>query len=97
MIVGRTFYSCIDTEYYLHNWPIEAAVLLDAEHPGRRPAPIPGLGPLAGAAGIFNGGGGFHGAETAVREGSAWLLVAGGSGLAQRLRVLAHLHASVRL
>ena len=27
--LGEVFLSCIDAEYYLHGWPIEAAVLLD--------------------------------------------------------------------
>jgi hypothetical protein len=97
-IVGRAFFSCIDTEYYLHNWPLDAAILLDAQHPGATPAAIPGLRRLSGAPAIYNGpGDGFHGPETAVRKGDAWLIVAGGSGLAQRIDVLEHLSASVEL
>jgi hypothetical protein len=97
-IIGRAFFSCIDTEYYLHNWPLDAAILLDAQHPGVIPAAIPGLERLRGAPAIYNGpGDGFHGPETAVRKGDAWLIVAGGSGLAQRIDVLEHLSASVAL
>jgi len=97
-IVGRAFYSCIDTEYYLHNWPLDAAILLDAQHPGIVPAAIPGLERLRGAPDIYNGhGDGFHGPETAIRKGDAWLIVAGGSGLGQREEVLRHLTTSVRL
>jgi hypothetical protein len=97
-IVGRAFYSCIDTEFYLRHWPLDAAILLDAQHPGVTPAAIPGLERLRGAPAIYNGpGDGFHGAETAIRKGDAWLIVAGGSGLAQRIDVLEHLSASVAL
>jgi hypothetical protein len=96
-IVGRAFYSCIDTEYYLHKWPLDAAILLDAQHPGSTPAAIPGLTRLRGAPALYNGpGDGFHGPETAIRKGDAWLIVAGGSGLDQRIDVLEHLSASVR-
>jgi len=97
-IIGRAFYSCIDIEYYLHNWPLETAILLDAQHPGSTPAAIPGLKPLRGAPAFYNGpGDSFHGAQTAVRKGNAWLIVAGGSGLAQRIEVLEHLTATVKL
>ena len=95
-LVGRAFFSCIDVEYYLHGkWPLDAAVLLDAAHPGSPPAAIPGLGPVPGHAGLFNGPGDFKGELTATRRGEAWLVVAGGSGLAQRLRVLSHLSATI--
>ena len=33
-LVGRAFFSCIDTEYYLQHWPLDAAILLDAANPG---------------------------------------------------------------
>jgi hypothetical protein len=43
--VGELFVSCVSTEYYLHGWPIAAAVLLDARRPAprssRSPAPNP--------------------------------------------------------
>jgi hypothetical protein len=96
-LVGRAFFSCIDTEYYLHNWPLDAAILLDAAHPGGAPAAIPGLSPVPGRAGYVNGPGDFKGALTAVRRGNAWLVVAGGSGLSQRIDVLSHLTATVKL
>ncbi len=98
-IIGRAFYSCFSAEYYLHDWPLIAAVLVDAAHPGRTPGAIPEMKPVAGSPGVFNGpgDGGFHGEETALRSGNHWLVVAGGSGLAQRMEVLGHLRASVRL
>ena len=94
-LVGPAFFSCIDVEYYLGKWPLDAAVLLDAAHPGSPPAAIPGLHPVPGHTGFFNGPGDFKGELTATRRGEAWLVVAGGSGLAQRLRVLSHLGATI--
>lgn len=96
-IVGRAFLSCIDTELYLHRWPLDAAILLDAQHPGRPPAPIPGMRPVPRARGVFEAPGDWNGPLAAVRRGNAWLVVAGGSGRAQRLDVLRHLSASVVL
>jgi hypothetical protein len=96
-IVGRAFYSCIDTEYYLHNWPLETSILLDAQHPGAFPAAIPGMKPITGEPGLFWAPGDWHGEITATRNGNAWVVVAGGSGLHQREEVLGHLKASVHL
>ncbi len=90
-IIGRAFTSCVDTEYYLNKWPMDAAILLDAAHPGTRPAAIPGLIAVPGTRGFFNGPGGFQGELTATRVKNAWLVVAGGSGERQRLLVLRHL------
>lgn len=95
-LVGRGFFSCIDTEYYLHHWPLDAAILLDAAHPGTAPAVIPGLTAVRSEHGYFNGPGDFKGELTATRIGNAWLVLAGGSGLAQRIEVLRHLTATVR-
>jgi hypothetical protein len=94
--VGHAFFSCIDTEYNLNHWPLDAAILLDAAHPGAPPAPIPGLIPVPGARGLMNGPGDFKGELTATRRGNAWIVVAGGSGLAQRITVLHHLTAAIR-
>jgi hypothetical protein len=96
-IVGRAFFSCIDTEYYFHNWPLETAVLLDAEHPGRTPDPLPNIKAVAGASGFYNTPGGWNGEITATRRGDAWLAVEGGSSVTQRVEVLRHLAATVRL
>jgi hypothetical protein len=95
-IIGRVFLSCADTEYYLHNWPLDAGVLLDAGHPGTPPAPLPDMKAVHGHAGVFTAPG-EGGALTARRVGNAWLVVDGGSGQGQRLAVLADLRAIVRL
>jgi hypothetical protein len=96
-IIGRAFFSCIDTEYYLQGWPLDAAIVLDAAHPGAPPAAIPGLRAMASEPGYLGGPGDFHGDLTATRVGNAWLVVAGGSGPAQRVGVLRHLTATIRL
>jgi hypothetical protein len=96
-IIGRAFFSCVDTEYYLHHWPLDAAILLDAQHPGRLPAPLPEMTRAPGSAGIFNTPGGWDGAITARRSRDAWIVVAGGSGITQRLELLRHLTATISL
>jgi hypothetical protein len=96
-IIGRAFFSCTDTEYYMRGWPLDTAILLDAQHPGRIPAPIPLMTPVRGMPGLFNASAGWHGQLTARRDGASWLVVAGGSGLAQRIEVLSHLRARIAL
>jgi hypothetical protein len=43
---GEVFLSYIDTEYYLHGWPLDVAVLLDAAQPGQVLGPVPGAQPV---------------------------------------------------
>jgi hypothetical protein len=83
--VGELFVSCVSTEYYLDGWPITAAVLLDAGHPGAVLGPIPGARPVSGYADTVD----FAGAGLSARRvGDAWLVVQGGSGTTQRVRAL---------
>ena len=83
--VGELFVSCVSTEYYLHGWPMAAAVLLDARRPGAALGPIPGAHPVPGHPEFVD----FIGASLSARRvGDAWLVVQGGSGTTQRLRVL---------
>ncbi len=91
--VGELLLSCLQTTYTLHGSQLRAAILLNARHPGLRPpGPIPGARPVKGHPGTVNAVlGPTVGDITARRSGSAWLAVAGGSGLAQRLEVLAAL------
>lgn len=95
-LVGRAFFSCVDTEYYLNHWPLDAAILLDAAHPGAPPAAIPNLTPVSTAPVFYNGPGDFKGEITATRRGNAWLVIAGGSSLTQRIEVLRHLTPTVK-
>jgi hypothetical protein len=88
---GELLLSCIDTHYYLHGWPLTVAVLLNAQHPGAAPGPLPGATPVANATDMVDSAGsGLSGR----RIDHAWLIVSGGSGTAQRLRVLAALRIS---
>jgi hypothetical protein len=98
---SRAFQSCANTSYALGGSTLEAVVLLDAEHPGATPAALPYMR-AAGAPGVFRAPRGFmHGGRgdtlTAERVPGAWLLVTGGSGYAQQLELLGHLHASIHL
>jgi hypothetical protein len=83
--VGELFVSCVSTEYYLHGWPMAAAVLLDAGHPGAVLGPIPGARQVQAHPNLID----FAGASLSARRvGNAWLVVQGGSGTTLRLRVL---------
>ena len=94
-IAGRGFLSCIDTEYYVPGRGMRASVLLDAQAPGSTPpAAIPGLAPIPGLRGFFNASNGYDFEPlSARREGTAWLVVAGGGRGAEeaRVRLLQHL------
>jgi len=91
-LLGAGFLSCVDTEYYFHGWPLQAAVLLDARHPGATPGELPGANPIPGHVGIVDVPlGPFPGSITAHRVGDAWLVVQGGRDLRQRLQVLGSL------
>ena len=105
MFETRAFQSCADTYYALGSSTLEAAVLLDAEHPGATPAALPYATPAPGASGVFDAPGGImrggHAGSsnnlTAERLPGAWLVVTGGSGPAQQLQLLRHLRAAIHL
>jgi hypothetical protein len=86
--------SCIDTEYYLDNWPLDAAVVLNAARPGAPPEPLYDFKSVPGRPGVVESP---SASQVARRAGGAWIVVEGGSGLRQRLTVLAHLRASIHL
>ncbi|PZS24302.1 MAG: hypothetical protein DLM61_22465 [Pseudonocardiales bacterium] len=94
-VEGAAFLSCLDTEYYLENWPLQAAILLDAREPGRHVGPLPGAVSVPGHPGLVNIAlGQFPGEITARRLTNAWLVVQGGRDLRQRLQVLHALTAA---
>lgn len=104
MFETRAFQSCADTYYALDSSTLAAAVLLDAERPGATPAALPSATPAPGASGVFDAPGGIMRGRagnsnnlTAERLPGAWLVVTGGSGPAQQLRLLRHLHATIHL
>jgi hypothetical protein len=100
--LGEVFLSCVDAEYYLHGWPLQVGVLLDGHRPGQVLGPIPGARPVPGEPGMVNLATGQFPSSlftrnfgvTAKRVGHAWLVVQGGSGLAQRVQVLNALRIS---
>jgi hypothetical protein len=99
-VFGREFVSCANTAYLFKNWPIVAGILMDASHSGTTPASLPAMQPLQGHPGILQGPGpgpGVEGETIARRIPRAWLFVAEGEGLQQRLTLLQHLQATVRL
>ena len=108
-VIGRAYLSCIDTEISYRGWALDAALLLDAHHPGAPPAPLPGSTPVPGHPGVVQEEeGGIFGSITGRRVGNAWLVVESSSrlrsrlvqrtsGLPQRLEVLDALRACVRI
>jgi hypothetical protein len=89
-LVGHAFLPCIATTYYLKGLPVRAMIVLDAANPRSRVAALPDFKPVPGARGFYSEGG-----LTARRAGNEWLIVGQGSGLAERMRVLRHLTATV--
>lgn len=94
---GKEFIDCARSSYLLGKWPValEANVVLSAAHPGTRPAPLPAMRPFDGHPGIVIGPGGIHGDVIARRTPHAWLLVAEGEDMRQRLTLLKHLHVVI--
>lgn len=106
------FQSCANTVYSLQGHTLDSAILLDAEHPGSRPASLPGM-TQSSRTGIFQApdGTGLLGLGpeataamsnewqlrlSAQRVPGAWLVVAGGTS-PQRRALLADLHARIHL
>jgi hypothetical protein len=92
-LLAPALLSCIDTEYYLDNWPLDAAVVLNASRPGAPPEPLYDFAPVPGHPGLVESP---SAGQVARRVRSTWIVVEGGKGLQQRLTVIAHLRASVR-
>jgi hypothetical protein len=92
-LVGHAFLPCVETEFRFQNVPVDAEVLLDATHPGTRPALLPDWRPVAGAPGFFAEGAGV----TATRYANAWLVARQGSSQAERMRLLRHLTVTLPL
>ncbi len=98
-LVGRAYLSCAEATYvYNDEHHLPAAVLLDARHPGTRPAPLPDMTRVPGHPGIFEAPG-AEGRRVARRIPSAWLVVEEEDkiGLDVPIHLLEYLHASLRL
>ncbi len=92
------FASCASTDYFSRaGILIEAAVLLDASHPGIEPARLPGMKPVARHPGTFEAQG-PEGRLVGRRIHGAWLIAEeGDSGRGESLSLLEHLRATVNL
>ncbi len=93
-VQGTALLSCLSTDYALGGATITAAVLLNAADPASPPPAIFGATAIAGTPGFVSREDFPLPAEEAIaarRDGNAWLVVQGGSGLAQRLLVLREL------
>jgi hypothetical protein len=96
---GTTFLSCVDYEYfYEEEHRLDSAVLLNEQHPGAEPPPLPAQKPLAGHPGIFTTPG-IEGQRIARRIPSAWLVVEESDqiGLTIPLALLEALSAEINL
>ena len=91
---GRPFLSCANTTFQFGTRRLIAAVLVDARHPGGRPAPIPETHRARGRPGVVRSIA-PHVELVARRLPRGWLVVEGGSSLDERLIVLQHLAATI--
>jgi hypothetical protein len=109
-LTSKTFLSCADIEFVYDGEGIQAAILLDAQHPGTPPAPLPDSTQITRQPQTLNEaairGSGTQFVPQAVagsgtpfitgrRVGNAWLVVESTSPLAQRLAVLNRLGTCV--
>jgi hypothetical protein len=99
-LTTRTFLSCAYTEFAYHGYGIQAAILLDAQHPGAAPAALPNSTairrrPETLSEPAIQGAGTQY--ITGRRIGNAWLVVETAGPVPQRLGVLDHLNACVHI
>ncbi|MGA8352792.1 MAG: hypothetical protein WB698_01315 [Solirubrobacteraceae bacterium] len=95
--IGHAFIACASTIYKISGWRVEATVLIDAAHPGARPANLPLMKSLPGHSGVVEAWPETNGPVLARRINDGWLVVDEGRDLAERLAVLDHLNASTYL
>jgi len=91
--------SCASTDFTYHGQIVLAAILLNAEHPGAAPAPLPDASRVSGrppAFSLMTAPGGHSQSITARRVGDAWLVIRSTGSLRLRLAVLAGLRTCVR-
>jgi len=93
VIVGEGFMPCIETRYRFNGEPVRALVLLNASDPASPAGALPNFRPVPGEDGYFTEGGEL----TATRAGNDWLVVGQGRTPTQRLEILRHLRAAIRL
>jgi hypothetical protein len=99
-LTSKTFLSCAYTEFAYHGYGIQAALLLDAQHPGAVPAALPNSTKIRPRPETLNepaiqGNGTQY--ITGRRIGNAWLVIESATPLRQRLAVLDSLDACVHI
>jgi hypothetical protein len=96
-LIGHPLLACASITYINHEENhLQAALLLNAVHPGAKPPDLPEMEPLAGHPGLFEAPG-SGGEIVARRIPGAWLVVqeVDEIGLTVPLEILKHLHARV--
>ena len=53
-LAAKTYLSCAETQFAYRGWGVDSAILLDAQHPGARPEPLPDATPVAHEPGVVN-------------------------------------------
>jgi hypothetical protein len=100
-LIAKTFLSCAFTYLAYPRFGVQAAILLDAQHPGATPAPLPDATVVSRNPETVNEPAGAVGAQqhfiTARRVGDAWLVVESTAPLATRMALLRRLQTCVRL
>jgi hypothetical protein len=106
-LASKTYLSCATTQFSYDHKNVIAAILLDAQHPGSTPEPLPNATPVPQHPLTFNEPDAVTPADTrapfpagpitARRVGNAWLIVQTNGTLAQRLAILDRLAACTRL
>jgi hypothetical protein len=99
-VAPGTLLPCAYTIFTYHGETIDAAILLDARHPGAPPGPLPVATRLSTHPETVNQPARLTGiglAMTARRVGNAWLVIETNGTPATRLEILDHLHTCVRL
>jgi hypothetical protein len=98
-LTGKTYLACAETQFGYHGG-VDAAILLDAQHPGAPPEPLPNATPVPGNTAIVNEPAADIGtgqALTARRLGNAWLVIETGGTITHRVRMLDRLHSCIKL
>jgi len=99
-VEGAALTSCLSVDYNVAGTTLTAAALVNARSPTSAPPALFGASPVAGQPGVVNreeDAGLKSGrliAFTGRRDGNAWIVVEGGSGLAERIAAVRALHVA---
>ena len=98
-VAPGTLLSCASMSFTIHRETINAAILLNAQHPGTPPGSLPGTASVARQPETVNEPAsrtGINLALTGRRIGSAWLMIETSGTLANRLTILNNLTTCVQ-